>query len=94
MNLGWRASKIDTDPEGAGELLDEAQDELEQATSSSCATWPAASTRRCSPTAASTRRSTASPPVRRSRSRSTSTPPERLAERRSRRATYFVSPRR
>ena len=55
---------------GAAELLDEAMEELGDGDRASCASSPAASTPRCSPTAASRRRSAASPTARRSRSRS------------------------
>ena len=44
-------------PGGAGELLDEAMEELDRGDRRSCASWPAASTRPCSATAASRRRS-------------------------------------
>lgn len=54
MTLGMARGKLDSDPDAARALIDQAHTEIK---SSSCASSPAASTRRSSPTAASMPRS-------------------------------------
>ena len=46
MNLGLAEDRLDRDPDGARELVAEAQEQARTAIRS-CATWPAASPRRC-----------------------------------------------
>ena len=76
---------------GRRELLDPARARSSRRRSRSCASWPAASTRRCSPTRASAPHSRRSPPARRCRSSSTSRRTERLPEPVEAAAYYFVA---
>ena len=88
LDLRMTRTKLDDDPSAAAELL-------EGATASSprrprsCASWPAACTRRCSPTAGSWRRSRRWPRARRCRSRVEANDGER-APASAEAAAYFV----
>ena len=69
MNLGMAKAKLDCRPRGRPRAGRPRRTRRPRTRSPSCATWSAACTRRCSPTAASTRRCPRSPPARRCRSR-------------------------